>query len=144
MNKYETGRYGAEIAKMEFKRYGFGICTPQLGDKGLGFRVKKDGMEYEVKVSTRNNLEYVFFQKEKMPLRDNIFVMLVLLKEEGRKSNLYLIPSTVWRNPNGVFKNANYDERGLKTKPEWGINISEKNLPEIEQYRFNKIISTML
>lgn len=106
--------------------------------------MKKDGMEYEIKVSTRNNLEYVFFQKEKMPIRDNIFVMLVLLKEEGRKSNSYLIPSTVWRNPNGVFKNANYDERGLKTKPEWGINISERNLSEIEQYRFNKIILTML
>lgn len=144
MNKYETGQYGAEVAKSEFVRHGFCICASKLNEKGLGFSAKRTDKEYEIKVSTRNSLDYVFFPKEKMPLREDVFVMLVLLKEEGRETNSYLIPSIVWKNPNGVFKNGNYDEKGLKTKPEWGINVSEKNFPEIEQYHFDKMISTMI
>lgn len=68
-------------------------------------------------------------------LRDNAFLALVLLHED-KENDFYLIPSTVWENPNEVFVSRDYEQEGQKSKAEWGINLSKKNLPELEVYRF--------
>lgn len=65
-----------------------------------------------------------------------------VLFNEGREPDFYLIPSTVWKKTNDVFVSRDYE--GLISDPEWGINISGKNLPELERYRFEKTISMIL
>lgn len=35
-----------------------------------------------------------------------------------------------------VFVSRDYDQEGQKSKAEWGINLSKKNLPRLEAYRF--------
>ncbi|MFJ8531676.1 hypothetical protein [Bacillus sp. NPDC094106] len=66
-----------------------------------------------------------------------------MLLNEGKEHDFYLIPSTVWENPNGIFFSRDYEKEGQTSKPEWGINLSKKNLPELEQYRFEAILSNM-
>ncbi|OOR12637.1 hypothetical protein BW897_11025 [Bacillus cereus] len=141
LDNLQKGRQGEEFAKLKFKYYGFDICASKVFGKGLGFKIKKDDNYYDIKVRTLTKLDYVYFKKNTISLRDDLFVVWVLFNG-GKEPNLYLIPSTVWETPNDVFVSRDYE--GLKTNPEWGINISGKNLPEMEQYRFEKTISMML
>jgi hypothetical protein len=61
---------------------------------------------------------------------------------DGQPPELFLIPSTTWKNRNGMF--VNHDYEGLESEPEWGLNISEKNMPLLEPYRFEKIVGRMI
>ncbi|MFJ8531678.1 hypothetical protein [Bacillus sp. NPDC094106] len=141
LDNLQKGRHGEELAKLKFRYYGFDICTSKVFGKGLGFKIKKDDNYYDIKVRTLMKLDYVYFEKSTISLRDDLLVVWVLFNE-GKEPDFYLIPSTVWEKPNGVFVSRDYE--GLKTEPEWGINISEKNLPELERYRFEKTMSMML
>jgi hypothetical protein len=40
--------------------------------------------------------------------------------------------------PNGVFVERNYE--GLKSKPEWGLNISSKNMAMLQEHAFEKTV----
>jgi hypothetical protein len=109
----------------------------------------------------------VFAQKEKFALRENLF-MAVALFSEGSPPSLsyetrilrygcaysgcgfhrrvwlpshsgYLIPATAWKAPNELLVSRDYE--GLKSKPEWGLNVSQKNMAALEQYRFEEVIS---
>jgi len=82
----------------------------------------------------------IFLQKHKFDLRKNLLVAIVLF-EEGKPPKMYLIPSLEWSNPNGLLVSHDYD--GKKSKPEWGLNISKKNLDLLNKFKFNKIIETM-
>lgn len=54
---------------------------------------------------------------------------------DGFLPDLFLIPSVVWKTPNKVFVSRDYEE--LKSEPEWGINISERNIQKLEPFRFD-------
>jgi hypothetical protein len=79
--------------------------------------------------------------KEKFVPREHLYLALGLLLER-QPPELYLIPSIAWKNGNGMF--VNHDYEGLKSKPEWGLNISKKNMPLLEPYRFEKIVEGMI
>ncbi len=142
LNKLQLGRYGEYLTKMEFTLYGFDVYSSEIDDKAIDFIIRKDGKYYDIQVKTLRQLDYVFLQKHVFALRDNLFVALVLINSENQHS-FYLIPSTVWNNPEGCFVSRDYEKEGQKTKPEWGINLSQKNLSQIEQYRFDKTLSSM-
>ncbi|EEG08605.1 conserved hypothetical protein [Pseudogulbenkiania ferrooxidans 2002] len=83
---------------------------------------------------------YVFMQKSKFSLNQNRYLALGLLFE-GEAPKLFLIPSKVWESPNSVFVDRDYE--GLKSKPEWGVNISKKNLPSLEPYLFESMVKRL-
>jgi hypothetical protein len=45
--------------------------------------------------------------------------------------------------PNTVFVSRDYGE-GLKRKPEWGLNVSARNMAALEQYRFEVSVGQLL
>ena len=53
---------------------------------------------------------------------------------------VYLIPSTVWKNPTSLFVDRKYDKPDQKSEPEWGINMSAKNMEELSKYEISKYI----
>ena len=61
---------------------------------------------------------------------------------EDELPEVYIIPATAWKKPNEMFVDRNYDKPGQKSKPEWGINYSKKNLYLLKKYTaanyFNK------
>ena len=61
-------------------------------------------------------------------------LVAVCLFEDGELPNLYLIPTVEWHRPNALL--VGHDYEGLKSKPEWGLNLSHKNLDLLEQYKF--------
>jgi len=60
---------------------------------------------------------------------------MLLIFEEGMMSKSYLIPSKGWETENGLFRNRDYI--GLKSKPEYGLNVSKKNITLLDKYKFN-------
>lgn len=59
-----------------------------------------------------------------------------------KPSNLYFIPMSEWENPDlTILKDRNYE--GLKSKPEWGIDINQSNKHELNQFLANKIIKSI-
>jgi hypothetical protein len=58
----------------------------------------------------------------------------LVLFSDGEDPRLYLIPTTVWKEPNRLF--VDHDFSQLKSKPEYGLNLSKKNLSLLQPFVF--------
>jgi hypothetical protein len=68
-------------------------------------------------------------------MRENLFAAVVLfLKDED--PCLYIIPATVWRKPDAIFVDHGYE--GKKSKPEWGLNLSQRNRHLLAKFAFSE------
>ncbi|WP_409176443.1 DUF4365 domain-containing protein [Brevibacillus fortis] len=137
LNHLQLGRYAEYFVKMEFTLLGFEVYTSEVDDRGIDFVIRKDNKYYDIQVKSARNNNYVFFAKSKFDLRENLLAAVVLL-EEGEAPRLYLIPSTRWRESDALFASKDYE--GLKSQPEWGLNLSRKNLPLLEPFTFDKSV----
>ena len=86
----------------------------------------------------------------------NLYLALVLLKDHTAPE-VYLIPATEWLQTNGLLGERLYGKEKPNgtmqtSKPEWAVNLSNKNLPLLEPYhlkaqvanikKLNSIVST--
>jgi hypothetical protein len=123
---------------MELTLHGLDVYTAEVDDKGIDFIVRKDNHTYfDIQVKSSRNLSYVFFRKEKFPLGENLYAALVLFSD-GTSPELYPIPSLAWRMPNELLVDKDYI--GLQSPPEYGINLSKKNLPLLAPYIFEDAV----
>lgn len=142
LNNLQLGRYAEYYAKMEFASYGFYVYTSEVDDHGIDFVAKKlqDGQYYEIQVKSSQKKEnnrgwsYVFIQKDKMELAPHRLVCLLLF-EDGKMPDCYLIPSLAWKNPGPLLVSRDFGKAGQTSKPEWGVNLSQKNMPLLQMYR---------
>ncbi|RHO56103.1 DUF4365 domain-containing protein [Ruminococcaceae bacterium AM07-15] len=136
LSHLQLGRYAEYYAKMEFASYGYDVYTSEVDDHGVDFVAKspEDGKYYEIQVKSVRNLDYVYIRKDKMVLSPTRLVYLLLFSN-GALPDCYVIPSQTWSNPGVLFIDRNYDKPGQKSAPEWGINLSKRNLPLLEPYR---------
>lgn len=142
LNKQQVGAYAEYFVKMELTMYGFQVYSTEVDDRGIDFVARYDsGAFIEVQVKSLRALGYVFLPKTKFVLSDSLYVALSLLFE-GQPPELYLVPSRVWETPNAVFVSRDYGE-GLKSMPEWGLNISQRNMAALEPYRFENAVKKL-
>src|SRR5690606_9550301 len=99
---------------------------------------KDQGRFYEVQVTSVHGLNHVFCRKDKMPLSPERDVAFVLF-EDGAAPSLFLIPSLAWQKPDALLVDREY--KGMRSKPEWGINLSRKNLPLLNASGFPAVRS---
>jgi hypothetical protein len=148
LTTHQIGRYVEYYVKMELTMFGFEVYTTEVDDRCIDFVARRHGLPFiEVQVKCRrvfhrSGNHYVYMEKSKFTLDDNRYLALGLVFD-GEPPHLYLIPASVWRNPNHVFVSRDYSE-GMKSKPEWGLNITEKNLPALEPYKFEKTVAEMI
>ena len=140
LNPLQVGRYAEYFMKMEVTLCGFEVYTTEVDDRGIDFVMRRDGQFYEVQVKSARRLNYVYFDKSKFELRDTLLAAIVLL-QQGAAPELYLIPSTAWRTPTPLLVSNNYV--GKKSEPDYGINLSKKNLELLKPYAFDLIESTL-
>lgn len=142
LNNQQVGAYTEYFVKMELTMYGFQVFTTEVDDRGIDFVARHESDPFiEVQVKSLRSMGYVFMQKTKFKLDENVYLALGLLFQ-GEPPSLYLIPSTVWLLPNSVFVARDYE--GLKSKPEWGVNISKKNMPTLEKYKFESSVQRLV
>jgi hypothetical protein len=143
LNSLQLGRYAEYYSKMEFASYGFEVYTSELDDHGIDFIVKtKAGLFLEIQVKSILKTKYVYMQKEKWNIESPTTYLSLLLFEDGKLPEAYLIPATAWKNPNSLFCDKDYE--GLKSKPVYGLNLSKKNMQLLLDYRLEDVISTMI
>lgn len=141
LNTLQLGKYAEYFVKMEFTLAGFDVYAPEVDDKGIDFIARKnENTYYDIQVKSVRGFKYIFFQKHKFGLRKNLLAAIVLFNE-AKPPEIYLIPSLEWSIPNELLVSHDYD--GKKSKPEWGLNISKKNLGSMNKFEFNKIIETL-
>ncbi len=139
----QIGRIGEYWVKIWLTLSGFDTYYNDVDDKGIDFILRLDNDKHiDIQVKTiRVNTGYVFISKEawKNELRANLYLALVLL-DNHKMPTIYFIPSTAWRTPNELLRDRDYDKEGQKSKPEWGVNISKKNMELLQQYDITKFI----
>lgn len=104
LNHLQVGRIGEYWAKIWLTLAGYDIYTTDVDNKGIDFIIRTNNDKHiDVQVKTVRT-GYVFITKDTWnnQLRENLYLILVLLKNNEIPS-VYLIPSTVWYNPNTLF-----------------------------------------
>lgn len=139
LSHLQLGRYAEYYAKMEFASYGYDVYTSEVDDHGVDFVAKSpdDGKYYEIQVKSIRNWGYVFIPKDKMKISSTRLVFLLRFTD-GNLPDCYVVPATAWDSPNTLLVDRNYEKPGQTSKPEWGINLSKKNLSLLEPYREEK------
>ena len=118
--------------------HGFQVYGTEVDDRGIDFVARhENGPFLEVQVKSARTTNYVFMGKHHFKPSKELFLAFGLLKDDNEPV-LYLIPSLVWNDPNGTFVSRDYD--GLKSKPEWGLNLSTKNISALEEFAFHQAI----
>ena len=140
LSHLQIGRYAEYFVKMEFTLFGFEVYTAEVDDRGVDFIIRKDDRYYDVQVKSARGFKYIFFPKDKFSPRDNLLAAIVLFFD-GEPPQLYLIPSKEWLKPNALLVSRDYE--GKKSKPEWGLNLSKKNLPLLSRFAFDKIVQEL-
>ena len=138
----QVGRYAEYAVKMELVRAGLDVFTAEVDDKGIDFVIRRDSSTYfDIQVKSVRGFNYVFLQKDKFALRDNMFAAVVAFFD-GKPPSMYLIPATAWSVPSALLVDREY--AGKASKPEWGINLSAKNLPLFEPFGFDVGVRSLL
>jgi len=142
LNSMQLGRYAEYYAKMEFTSYGFEVYTSEVDDHGIDFIAKKKaGRFMEIQVKSVRQTNYVFMQKDKWNIENPNLYLALLLFDDGKLPETYLIPATVWKNPDKLFCEKEYT--GLKSKPEYGLNLSTKNMPLLRDFKIEEVIPSI-
>ncbi len=142
LNNQQVGAFTEYFVKMELTMHGFQVYSTEVDDRGVDFVVRYGrGPFVQVQVKSLRGTGYVFMEKTKFDLHEHVYLALGLLRE-NEPPELFLIPSTVWREPDSVFVGRNYE--GLKSRPEWGLNLSKKNAPRLTPYAFLSTVDRLV
>jgi hypothetical protein len=137
LSKQQVGAYVEYFVKMELTMFGFHVYGTEVDDRGVDFIAQfRDGPFLKIQVKSIRNTGYVFMEKSKFSLHEHRYLAFGLLLD-GQPPNLFLIPSLEWQTPTLLFRDRNYGE-GLKSAPEWGMNVSKKNMGLLTPYAFEK------
>ncbi|HML97252.1 MAG TPA: hypothetical protein PKD75_02115 [Tepidiformaceae bacterium] len=141
LNHLQVGRYAEYLVKMEFTLYGFQVYSAEVDDRGVDFVCRKDkGPFFEVQVKSVRGLQYVFFPKQHFEPADSL-VAAVVLFFDGEEPRLFLVPSVAWREPDRLL--VEHDYGGLKSRPEYGLNVSKRNMPLLERFDFGETVARL-
>ena len=144
LNRMQLGRYAEYYAKMEFASYGLDVYTSEVDDHGVDFIVKdKKKIFNEIQVKSLRNKGYTFMQHEKFDLSNKALYLVLMIFEDDKLPNIYLISTDAWNNENNMFIIRNFD-KGQKSKPEYGVNIANSNKELLEKYRFEYMIKDFM
>lgn len=148
LNSQQVGTYAEYYVKMEMTKYGLSVFTAEVDDRGVDFVARVDAhgkvRHYDVQVkSLRSKSFYIYIPETKFRVSENFLIAIALFRGEVDVPELYLIPSTAWSKPNDLLGFKDYESRGLKSKNEYSINISQKNQVLLEVYRFNKTLEQL-
>lgn len=140
LTKQRLGSFGEYYAKMVLASYGMSIYTSEVDDHGIDFvaETKSGFMKFQVK-TVRHDTNYVYMLEEHFDVEDETLFLFLSILTDGELPVCYIVPATVWKNDvTGMFVHRTYE--GKKSKPEYGMNLSAKNMPFLDDYRIEKMI----
>jgi hypothetical protein len=143
LTKQQVGTYVEYFFKMEFTMLGFHVYGSEVDERGVDFIAQyKDGPFLKIQVKSVREGGYVYMEKTKFELHEHRLLAFGLLLNH-QPPRLFLIPSVEWRNETPLLRDRKYGG-SLKSAPEWGMNISQKNLVLLEPYSFEKTAESIV
>lgn len=143
LTRQKLGTFGEYYAKMSLSSYGMSIYTSEVDDHGIDFVAETQNgfMKFQVK-TIRQGTNYVFMLEEHFNTADKTLFLFLSILTDGVHPVSYIIPATAWNDDSkGVFVHRTYE--GKKSKPEYGINLSQKNMPFLENYKIDRMIDLL-
>ena len=113
-------------------------CTVNAPSSRIGGKLDvqtPSGRSLEVFASTQRLGGYVFWTKRRLQPASTRFAAIVLLAD-AEDPDLYLVPSTEWRNASPPLKNR--DNVGKQSEPEYGISLARSSLPALQRYAWDE------
>lgn len=140
LNRQQKGTFGEHFAKMEFAMYGFLVFSAEIDDRGIDFVARTDsGKHFDVQVKTITRRNYTYVKKSKFA--DRLVVCLVVLAE-GVGPETYLFRESDWsKKTDGLLKVNSFPNA---KEPEYGINVTKSRQALLEQYRFDRVVATLV
>jgi hypothetical protein len=133
VSSQQIGQIAEYIARIEFAKQGFSICIPEVDDRGVDLLIHRDDTGYmKVQVKLLRGAGYVFMRKKHFKPAPDLALCFIVFS--GPSFEMFFIPSTRWLTPCGVFRDNDYPEG--KSAPEYGINLSRKNLDALRAFNF--------
>jgi hypothetical protein len=109
-------------------------CTVDVPDARAGSKLDvrtPSGRTVELFMSTQRVGGYAVWTKRRFqPAEDRVAAVAVL--GEGDSPDLYLVPSTEWRDAERPL--VDRDNVGKESEPEFGILLSRSSLPALQRY----------
>lgn len=139
LDKLRVGRFGEYFAKMAFVRAGYDVFVPEVDDRAIDMVLRVEGtpvryFDIQVKTIRLTSRSYVFMRKLHFTIAPNRLLALVILQDE-HEPEVFVIPSSVWDKPERPFSSRDFGG-GLKSEPEYGLDIAAANFASLDQYRF--------
>lgn len=131
LGRQQVGRIAEYLARIAFTQRGYTVFTPDVDDSGVDLLIYRADVGYtriQVKSLRRNG--YVFMRKRYFQPATDLALCLILFSTG--EPEILLIPSLRWERPCPVFVARDYE--GLKSEPEFGVNVSAKAMPELREY----------
>lgn len=140
LNNIQLGRFAEYYAKMELASYGLDIYTSEVDDHGIDFVAKVNKERFvEFQVKSKLKTDYIFVTKRHFSIENvNLFMFLIIF-EANQSPQCFIIPATAWQQTNDLFRYREYKD--LKSEPEYGLNLSKKNMHLLQEYRIEKIMT---
>jgi hypothetical protein len=127
---------------MELTMHGLDIYTSEVDDKGIDFVARTaSGNYWEIQVKSAYKTTYSYLAKSVFDVQQANLLAAFVRFVDNEAPKLYLIPAWAWRAPNGLLVSRDY--AGKKSSPDWGIQLSRKNLPLLSSYAFELIVGTL-
>jgi hypothetical protein len=135
LNHLQLGCSAEYLVTLHFLLNSYNVYRAVVDDHGVDLLVRHTNSEthYAVQVKSCRDLNYIFFRKDKFALRDDLLAAVVLFLQ-GRQPEFYLIPAQARGSPNALLVSRDYER--LKSKPEWGLNLTPTNLHLLAPYAF--------
>lgn len=138
----KLGTFCEYYAKMALISYGMSVYTAEVDDHGIDFVAEgKDRfLRFQVKSIRTDRTKYVFMKERYFsPENSDLYLFLILLRDNEHPKE-YIIPASAWRGQND---GNTFVYHGNYKTPEYGINVSAKNMGDIEKYSLERMISVL-
>ncbi len=144
LSTQQLGRYGERLAHLEFSAHGLDVYVPDVDDRSVDFVVRSANRRFiEIQVKSIRDRGYVFMRKRLFQPHADLHVVLLVFVN-GRLPDMFLIPSLTWL---ALPLRAGFSSRdygtGLKSEPEWGLQITARTLPLLEDFCFDRAVAQL-
>ncbi|MBI5695082.1 MAG: DUF4365 domain-containing protein [Nitrospirae bacterium] len=143
LNTFQLGKYAKELISNTLTGYGFEVHPADSQNKSVDFiAITGNGNSIDIKVRSVRDYNYIFFTKEKYTPRNDYYAAIAMLLP-GDKPRMFLIPFTEWFSKPHSPLFADHDYAGKKSKSEWGLNLSRKNMEHLQEYEYTSVLEKM-
>ena len=145
MSTIKVGRYGKYLARQELVRLGLDVCPTAIPDHNVDIVVRsRDGGKYfDIQVRTlRRWRTYFFITEDEFPQKADSYLALVVLPEESGP-RYCLLPQSAWGEGRPKYL-VHYNYIGRKSRPEYGIRMSDNVMEEIlRDYQMDSVVTLL-